>query len=110
MDFVSLVMHGLSAISVHADTVGIRALLATGVIMLVAVLAITIVVSIKLLTSMAIPGWASTLSLLFFLIFMQALTVSLFFIFLVLNGRNSLSFLPKRDYHCFVHRVHNIFP
>jgi len=108
MNFVSLVMHGLSAISVHADTLGIRALIATSLTMLVAAIAIIAVVSIKLFTDLAIPGWASTLALLFSLIFMQSLTISLFFIFLVLNGRNSLNFLPKRDYGHFVKGVHQI--
>jgi glycosyltransferase involved in cell wall biosynthesis len=109
MNFTSLIQHGLSAISVHADTLGIRALLATALVMVTAIAAIIVVVGIKLLTNLAIPGWASTLALLFFLVFMQTLSVSLFFIFLILNGRNNLGFLPKRDCRHFVRGVHNIF-
>jgi hypothetical protein len=62
MSFVALVTHGLSAISVYGETVGVRMLfLAAGLILLV-LLGIAAVVGVRLFTTLAIPGWATTAS------------------------------------------------
>lgn len=110
MNFHSLVTHGLSAVSVHGETVGVRMLAMTCLLMLFAVLGIAAVLVIKLTTDLAIPGWASYLGALLFVILMQTVTLSLFFSFLILSGRNASSFLPQRDYAHFILGVRRIYP
>lgn len=110
MNFVSLVTHGLSAISVYGDVVGVRLLVATVSVIAFAIIAIAVAVVIRFTTNLAIPGWTSYVVILFSIFLMQAVMLSLFFSFLVLNGRNTSSFLPKRDYHYFVMGVRQIFP
>ncbi|NJK53162.1 MAG: glycosyltransferase [Leptolyngbyaceae cyanobacterium SU_3_3] len=105
MNFVSLVMHGLSAISVYGDVIGIKALLAAILLMLGCVLLITLVVSVRI----AVPNWAPYVAGLSFIIFLQCMTVSLAFVFLTLSGRNNFSFLPTRDYQYFILEVKQIF-
>ena len=109
MNFVSLATHGLSAISVYGDVVGIRLLVATVSIIILTLIATSAVIIIRITTDLAIPGWTSYIVVLFFIIMMQAVMLSLFFSFLVLNGRNNLGFLPKRDYNYFVLGIREVF-
>lgn len=104
MNFSSLVMHGLSSIAVHADTVGIR-LLVVSLLMGAAALAMAVVVlAIRLTTALAIPGWATTTLGLLALLMVQSMMASLFFSFIVLSSRNNYSFIPSRDHSYFILR------
>ncbi|MBE9125811.1 MULTISPECIES: glycosyltransferase [unclassified Coleofasciculus] len=109
MNFVSLVMHGLSAISVYGDIVGVRLLVATCLLIGLSFIGILTIIFIRLATTLAIPGWASYMVSLFFVILMQAIMVSLVFVFIILSTRNSLSFIPQRDYHYFVLELQEVF-
>jgi hypothetical protein len=102
MNLTSLVIHGLSAISVHGETVGVRLLMASfGLIGFITAVLFT-VIGVRLMTNFAIPGWASYVVVVLFSLILQVFIISLSFIFLVLIGRNNTSFLPNRDYHYFV--------
>ena len=109
MNFVALVLHGLSAISVFAEVVGARLTMAIfgGVGVLTALL--VTVVFIKWGTRLAIPGWATTAAGLLLVIVLQMLTVALGLTLLVLFNRNNLSFLPLRDYRYFVGEVRKLY-
>ena len=102
MNFVSLVTHGLSAISVHGEVVGARLLVASCGLMGCALIGLLTIVGIRLLTDLAIPGWTSYLVMALISVILQTFIISLAFIFLVLVGRNNTSFLPDRDYAHFV--------
>lgn len=105
MNFVSLVTHGMSAISVHAETVGARMLVLTCVMVLVIVAAMGVVVAIRLFTALAIPGWATFVMGLLSLMLLQTLFMALLFAGTVLHGRNAYTFLPSRDYKHFIDRL-----
>lgn len=108
MNFVSLVIHGLSAISVYGEIIGIRLLLSTVCLTVVSVVLIAIVTAVRLLTSLAIPGWATYVTSLLVVILLQFITLSLFFSFLVLTGRNSAIFFPQQDYRNFIRDEYQI--
>lgn len=110
MNYVQLVVHGLSAISIYGDVIGVRALMATVVLALVSVVLIIIAIVVRIMTDMAIPGWATYVIGLSFIILLQSITISFSFIFLILNGRNNYSFLPQRDYQYFILDVRRVFP
>lgn len=110
MNFVSLVTHGLSAISVYGDIVGVRLLIATSLLIVFAVAVIATAIIIRFTTQLAIPGWTTYVVALFLIILMQGVVLSLFFIFIILSGRDNFNFLPLRDYHHFISRVQQIFP
>jgi polyisoprenyl-phosphate glycosyltransferase len=102
MSFVSLVTHGLSAMSVHAEMIGTRMLVlavALGSCIIAAMLA---VVCVRLFTSLAIPGWATFVLGLLSLMLLQIFFIALFFAGTVLHGRNAYTFLPSRDHSHFV--------
>jgi hypothetical protein len=101
MNSVALVAHGLSAMSVFGDWIGVRLLAAT--------LGAAGVVFAAIVASLAI-GWTagtwppSMPYVLGFLVLLlsQALAVSLAFVFIILSGRDSSAFIPRRDYVHFV--------
>ena len=102
MNFVALVTHGLSAIAVNGDVFGVRMLILTSVMVFFGVMAIVAAVAIRLGTNLAIPGWATYVVAFSVLTIMQAIGLSLFFIFIILRGRSQLDMIPQRDYVYFV--------
>jgi hypothetical protein len=102
MNFVSLVTHGLSAISVHADVAGVRLLVMSVLLALLTVGGIVAAVIVRLATNLAVPGWASyTVGILLVLLF-QAMTAMFVFSFVILGARHGSTFLPRRDYSYFI--------
>ncbi len=110
MNYIQLVIHGLSAISIYGDVIGVRALMATVMLALVSLILIIVAIVVRSATDLAIPGWATYVIGLSFIILLQSITISFSFVFLILNGRNNYSFLPQRDYQYFVLDVCRIFP
>jgi hypothetical protein len=102
MNFVALVGHGLSALSVHAELIGVRLLVATVLVVGVLGILVAAVVGVRLGTSLAIPGWATTATGLLLVMIFQAAAFAVAFVFLVLHGRSQPSFIPLRDYRYFV--------
>ncbi|HOY65562.1 MAG TPA: glycosyltransferase [Candidatus Ozemobacteraceae bacterium] len=110
MNLVSLVVHGLSSISVFSDQVGARLLLVCLVLMTLAIVGILVVVGVKLFTPLAIPGWATMSTGILGLMLLQASILATFFIFLILNGRNRADFIPCRDFRYFLDRCECLYP
>lgn len=109
MNFIALVIHGLSAISVFGEIVGTRIFIAACGINIVLISALTVVIMTRVFTSLAIPGWATFSSGLLLILFLQIMTAAASFLFFVLNNRNMASFLPLRDYSLFIHKTQRIF-
>jgi hypothetical protein len=109
MNFVGLVIHGLSAISVFSDVVGVRLLLLALFLVLGTLLGVGIVVGLRFLTELAIPGWATSTVGLLIVILLQAIVLSVVFSFIILASRNGATFLPARDCGILVDRVETIF-
>jgi hypothetical protein len=108
MNFVALVGHGLSALSVHAELIGVRLLVAAVLLATVLCLLLAAVLGIRLATSLAIPGWATTVAGLLLVLLFQAAAFAVCFVFLVLHGRSQPSFIPLRDYPYFVSGVRTL--
>jgi hypothetical protein len=106
MNFVSLIIHGLSAISVDSEVVGVRLLVVALALIPVALLALAVIVGIRLFTALAIPGWATTAAGVSVLVLGQAVLLATVFSFVTLSGRQGSSFLPRRDYVHYVGRVY----
>jgi hypothetical protein len=102
MGLVGLVTHGLSAISVYSDIVGVRllAVIAAGVI--ATVVAISVVIAIRLLTTLAIPGWATSAVGILLVSLLNLTMMSMFMVLFTLRSRSEYGFLPLRDYAHFV--------
>jgi len=105
MRFTDLAIHGLSAIAVFSDRVGVRLVLAATGILCAAIAGLAIVVGLRLGTSTAIPGWATYTSGLLLILVLQILTTLLLFVFGVLGDRTRSRFLPARDHVYFVQEL-----
>lgn len=102
MDFVSLLSHGLSALSVHAELIGVRLLAATATVTFLVLALLAGVVTARLATPVAMPGWVATLVGVLVILLAQAVGFAVLFSFLVLHGRSQPGFIPARDYAHFV--------
>jgi polyisoprenyl-phosphate glycosyltransferase len=104
MNFVSLVLHGLSTISVLIDVAAVRILIFSIGMSVVALLIIFVVLFLKWINN-ASPGWASTLSSALLIVVLQSFLISLFLVFMVLQYRTQQQFMPILQYKDFVEKV-----
>lgn len=102
MSFVSLALHGVSAISVYAEVVLVRMVAISGILAALALIGGVIVVGVKLGTNLAIPGWASYLVASLAVIFLQAVLLGAISVFQLLNARSLKPFIPVLDASIFI--------
>lgn len=109
MNFVSLILHGLSAVSVLMDTTAVRLVLFCVMMVAVSLFGIGVVVSLRLFTDTVVPGWATYLVISFLIIILQAFLISLLLVFIVLSYRTQVQFIPARQFRDFVERVERVY-
>ncbi len=102
MNYASLIVHGLSALSVYSDAIFVRMLVATGGLFSASVLVIGTVVTMRLFTDLATPGWATTVVFGTMIILLQAIVSTLTALLLLLNSRTQHPVIPALDFHRFV--------
>lgn len=102
MNAVALIAHGLRAISVQSEIVGVRLLLVAIAVAVLATLGVLATVLVRFLTDLAIPGWATYTAGILVMILAQAMLSATIFSFTILSGREGTTFLPLRDYRYYV--------
>jgi hypothetical protein len=102
MNFVSLLIHGLSAISVFSDQVSARLLTAAVGFAVLAMGLIGVTAGIRWFTNLAIPGWATLTVGLLLVLVVQLLSFATLFAFLIAGRRSSVNFLLLRDAPYFI--------
>jgi polyisoprenyl-phosphate glycosyltransferase len=110
MNFVSLVGHGLSAISVFGDVVGVRMLVGCMAASVLAGMGALTVIAIRAFTARAIPGWATYTTGVLVIIMMQLIAIAASFTFFILSSRTNIGFIPSRDYGLFVAEIRDLYP
>lgn len=98
MNTTALVTHGLSAVAVHSDRVGVRLLLVSQLFIAFFFLALMAAIAVKLFTDWGIPGWATSAVGLTAVLLTQGIITCFFFVFFVLGSRSHQSFVPMRDF------------
>jgi hypothetical protein len=102
LGMTGLVLHGLGAMSVFAERIGVRFIGFTLVLAAILLGLIGAVVTIRFTTDWAVPGWATYTTGLLTVLLFQMLTLASCFTFIILKGRNGLPFVPARDYEPYV--------
>jgi hypothetical protein len=102
MNWVALIAHGLSAISVYIDVVFVRMLFGATILAAIALLGIAAAVAIRFATPLAIPGWTTTVVGVLGLLLMQIAVLIVAMLLLVLAGRNGRPIVPITDACIFV--------
>jgi len=103
MNLVSLVGHGLSAIAVFADRVGVRVLIASIVALITTLLVVGAALGQWALTGKAPPVWLPVVAGVALLVVVQAAAAASLFVLHVLFTRAASTFIPARDYRFFIH-------
>jgi hypothetical protein len=102
MNLVSLLIHGLSAVSVFSDFVFARMLVASaGITILAAVMAATAVL-IRMSSDLAVPGWATNVVGISMIILLQTLLFSMVASLTMLRDRSAVAFVPSAHAQVFV--------
>jgi polyisoprenyl-phosphate glycosyltransferase len=107
-NLVSLLAHGLSGLAVFSDYVFARLLLFAGLLGSIAIAGGFAVVSVRLFTDLAIPGWATAAVGLFVILFMQALLVFLIGALQLLASRSQADAVPAKLVDVYVYSRHEI--
>ncbi len=92
MNTYGLITHGLSAMSVFADRVFIRVVMASAALFLLSLTAFAAVILLRIATDAAVPGWATTAAGIALLFALQILSTSVLATFIVIQQR--LASLP----------------
>lgn len=110
MSFVSLILHGLSAMSVYSDVLFVRLLLSALAFGVLSTIGIVVVLAIRLGTDLAIPGWASTMVAALGLMLVQSIAISLGGVFLILQGRVAPTVVPNVVAPRYLESLHTLHP
>lgn len=102
MNFNSLVLHGLSSISVYFDLLSVRILKLSLYGIGTCLLAVSYILYQKLFTDNAIPGWASSLILIISSIILQLFSVTLIVLLLQLSSRKNIQVPNSKIYKDFI--------
>ncbi len=99
MNFTSLIVHGLSGISVYADTIFVRLLTLSVLLTTASVVLVSGLLIVRIFyPSHATPGWTTTIAFGLTIIILQVLFTALSSILMLLNSRVQRLVLPKLDY------------
>jgi len=102
MNLVALIVHGLSALSVHIDTIFVRVLLTAAAVAIASITGITAVALIRFTTNLGIPGWATTAAGDLLIILLQTVVIVVAATLTMLAGRSSRPIIPIVDSLQFV--------
>ena len=102
MNLASLIVHGLSAMSVYTDVIFVRIILLAVFVVGLTMLGMMGVVAIRILTDLGIPGWASTMFGDLMIILMQTLVMVIATSLVLLAGRSQRPIVPFTDSSDFI--------
>jgi polyisoprenyl-phosphate glycosyltransferase len=105
MNVATLVVHGLSAINVFAESAIARILIACLLMLGGAVSGILVVLALRFGTALAIPGWATTAVGILSLFLVQVAAIGLFAIFTALSFKKITPSLPCEQFERLISDV-----
>ncbi len=108
MNFVSLVVHGLTAVAVYADVALVRIVIFAIAMAACAFLGIIVTACIRLATPYAIPGWASGVAGTLAVLLFQAVLIPVIGVFVVLSLRTTRTVVPLVDAKDFVESIRTV--
>lgn len=97
LNFIGLVVHGLSALACYSEIIGVRALVGTLGLCTASLGALALLVAGRYLAPAAVPFWADLVAGAGVLLSLQLLAAALVFSLLTLSRRHDAAFLPLRD-------------
>ena len=108
MNLVSLVLHGLSAISVYTEIVYIRLIFLSFFVIILDIIGFLVLLYIKYFTLLAIPGWGTSVAIGLVLVMLQAILFLTMFSFAILSYRSMKMFIPAIDFEDYLRKTERI--
>ncbi len=97
MNFLALMVHGLSSIAVFGDVVGARMIVVSLTAALLASGCLCAAAALRFLAHWAVPGWIGWTAAALLMVFLQCAAVAAAFTLTILSQRSHQVFLPQRD-------------
>jgi glycosyltransferase involved in cell wall biosynthesis len=106
MNFPSLLVHGLSAISVFSDIVSARLLIVAFGLAIV----LTGTGALSIAMRFAMPVWTGYAAAIACVVLAQGMLGAFLLAFIIIGARANMTFIPLRDAQLFVDRQERVFP
>ena len=110
MNFIGLLLHGLSAFFVYGDIVGARLLVGIALALILEIALAAVWIGVRFSVNPSMISVAAILAALLGIILLQAIPIALILVFSVIGSRVNIGFLPIRDCPYFVHNIQRVFP
>ena len=110
MNYQALVAHGLSAVTVFSEVVGVRVLLANLAMVFAGTFGLLFLFAASLTQPWEFPTWMTYVSGLLMIAILLSIMFAFLFTFIILFERKSGSMIPARDAPLFMGRLERIFP
>jgi hypothetical protein len=110
MNFIGLLLHGLSAFFVYGDIIGARLLVGIALALILEVVLVATGIALYFTTSLSVLGLTAWLAGILGVILLQAIPTALILVFTVVGSRANVGFLPLRDCPYFVSGVQCVYP
>jgi hypothetical protein len=108
MNYVALVIHGLSAMSVFGDRIGVRVLTAMSIATLAACVGGAAAMAATQRVAGGLPAWVPFALIVGGAMLLQVVLGALAFALMILGSRDNATFLPVRDYAHFVESLQRL--
>ena len=104
MNLPALVQHGLGAVAVDLDRVLIRMLILLGVLIAALALTLLAIIGVKIFSSLAVPGWATTAFGLVAVLLLQSVVFAFLLLFVSLRTRGLPQVIPAQSWRSYLSR------
>jgi hypothetical protein len=105
MNFLSLIQHGLGAISVFFERVTVRVIIATSFLFILLIALCCIAIYRKFISHEATPGWLTTIVFSSLILIVQLILLSVFMLFSSLNSKMQKQFIPLIDFEVYIRNI-----
>ena len=102
MNFQSLILHGLSSISIYLDVVSVRLLISSMLCALLLGIGLFVIALLAFLNVLSITEWPSMIGLILINIFSIVVLITFLILLFQLNQKSIVKFPPKTFYKDFV--------
>ncbi len=110
MNLTALVLHGLSAVSVHIEVVYVRLLFLAFALIVLDALGFLALVYVRYGTTLAIPGWATNVAIGLTVVMVQAVLFLALLSFVILSYRSIKMFIPAVDFNAYLLDIEHVKP
>jgi len=108
LNFTSLVIHGLAAMSCYNEIIGVRLIFCSLGLSTLILILILLVLIVRLATPWAVPGWATSAVGIFCVLLSQVFLIVLAFIAVAISSRKSHFFYPLQQYKILIDEINRI--